>query len=46
MGEYECCDCLQTFWCGEPLEGREVCDECIEEEKRERGEREHDCLSK
>ena len=36
MGEYECCDCLQIFWCDEPPYGREVCDECIEEEKKER----------
>ena len=36
MGEYECCYWLQTFWCDEPPYGREVCDECIEEEKKER----------
>jgi hypothetical protein len=40
MGEYECCDCLQTFWCDEPPEGREVCDECKEEERKERQRRE------
>lgn len=30
MGEYECWDCNESFWCDEPPEGREICDKCRE----------------
>ena len=37
MGEYECWDCDKKFHLDEPpYDGREICYECREEEKKER----------
>ena len=39
MGEYECIDCNEMYHLDEPPEGRDVCDECKEEERKERERR-------
>jgi len=35
MGEYECIDCNEIFWAEEPPHPKDLCDECIEERKKE-----------
>ena len=36
MGEYECLDCNEMFWAEEPPYPIDLCDDCIEERRKEK----------